>query len=260
MGLPGCRGTAQEQAIRTRGMKEEYILDDRELGRMRVSANPRARRFTFRCKDGALTCTVPPHTLAREVARAVEQMRPSLRRLLERGRCRSESALFTPGSRIDADSFTFRCIQADALKPGVREDAGGMTFLYPPGTDWASPHLQHWLTAAVEECLRRRARRLLLPRLAQLAKERGLTYSRASVRKTRSRWGSCSAQGSISLSIYLMLLPPTLRDYIMHHELTHLLEMNHGPRFHALLNQAVGGRSAELRQELRHHRTALCLQ
>ena len=57
-----------------------------------------------------------------------------------------------------------------------------------------------------------------------------------------------------------MTLPPHLRDFIMHHELTHLMEMNHGERFHALLNQALGGQEAALLREMKLYHPTLTLQ
>ena len=241
-------------------MNKERLLTDSTLGPIAIHEHARARRLTFRCKDGRLQCTVPPRMSLGEVARAVEGMRDRLTGLLQRGKARQDTSLFTPQSRIEADGFTFRCLQADGGKPRVREDAGGMTFLYPAGLDWAMPELQQWLTRVVEECLRRRAQRTLVPRLALLATQRGLHPGQVSIRKTKSRWGSCSSTGQIHLSLYLMLLPPHLRDFIMQHELTHLVEMNHGPRFHALLNQAVGGQEATLQQEMKRYTTALMLQ
>lgn len=241
-------------------MSEERTLTDDELGRILIHRSARARRITFRCKEGVLTCTTPPHTSTSQVARVVNEMRGRLRGLAQRGRDRHTASLFTPQSRIEAEGFTFSCLRDDGGKPRVREDARGMTFLYPGGLDWSSDGLQQWLTRVVEECLRRRATRTLIPRLLTLAGQRGLHVREATVRKTKSRWGSCSSKGDIHLSLYLMLLPPHLRDFIMQHELTHLLEMNHGPRFHALLNQAVAGQEEALQREMRQFHTTLTLQ
>ena len=105
------------------------------------------------------------------------------------------------------------------------------------------------------ELLRRQAQAELLPRLKKLAEARSLTFQSATIRKTRTRWGSCSAKGNISLSLYLMLVPTHLQDYVMQHELTHLLEMNHGPRFWLLLDEVCGGAARALRDELRHYKT-----
>lgn len=64
--------------------------------------------------------------------------------------------------------------------------------------------------------------------------------------------GTCSAKGVISLSYVLVFLPADLRDYIICHELAHLSEMNHSPRFHDLLNRYLDGREALLAAQLRN--------
>jgi len=58
------------------------------------------------------------------------------------------------------------------------------------------------------------------------------------VRNQRSRWGSCSASGTISLNWRLIQTPDSVRDYIIHHELVHLQEMNHSPRFWTRVEQS----------------------
>ena len=108
------------------------------------------------------------------------------------------------------------------------------------------------LTPRQIEGLRGQAKTILPPRLQALALSRGLCYQNVSIHNSRTRWGSCSSKGNISLSLYLMLLPPHLQDYVMQHELTHLVEMNHSSRFWALLDEATGGCSLQLRNELRH--------
>ncbi|MHB1707521.1 MAG: M48 family metallopeptidase [Acidithiobacillus sp.] len=75
----------------------------------------------------------------------------------------------------------------------------------------------------------------LFPLLATLAAETGLRYRNVSLRHQRSRWGSCSSRRSISLNAQLLFLPAPLVRHVLLHELCHLREMNHGPRFWALL-------------------------
>lgn len=111
---------------------------------------------------------------------------------------------------------------------------------------------QQQLTPQEIESLRRQAKLVLPPRLQALALARGLQFHKLSIHKSRTRWGSCSNKGNISLSLYLMLLPPHLQDYVMQHELTHLVEMNHSPRFWKLLDEATGNKAILYRKEMRN--------
>jgi predicted metal-dependent hydrolase len=85
--------------------------------------------------------------------------------------------------------------------------------------------------------LRRRAKRELPLRLARLARSSGLGYEGVSIRQQRTRWGSCSRQGSISLNAKLLLLPASAVDYVLLHELCHTVEMNHSERFWMLVEE-----------------------
>ncbi len=79
---------------------------------------------------------------------------------------------------------------------------------------------------------------------------------RVAVRDTRSRWGSCSSKGSLSFSWRLVLAPEAVIDYVVAHEVAHLVEMNHGPRFWRLVETLVP-EAAPQRAWLKRHRNRL---
>lgn len=106
---------------------------------------------------------------------------------------------------------------------------------------------------AQREELRRAAKEDLPPRIARIAAAKGLRYAGMTVRAARTKWGSCSGRNTISLSLYLMLLPEHLRDYVILHELCHTVHHDHSPRFHALVDRLTGGRERELAAELRRY-------
>ena len=105
-----------------------------------------------------------------------------------------------------------------------------------------------------EEELRKKAQSVLPFRLAALAKMYGFKYTDVKIRKSKTRWGSCSSKGVINLSIYLMLLPDHLIEYVLLHELCHTVQMNHSSAFWELLNKCTQNRASELRKEIRKYR------
>jgi predicted metal-dependent hydrolase len=104
----------------------------------------------------------------------------------------------------------------------------------------------------IEREWRARASRELPARLLELADAHGLHVRRVSVRNQRSRWGSCSRRGHICLNWRLAQMPPSIRDYVMVHELMHLKRMDHSPRFWKLVAEACPGYETA-RKWLREH-------
>lgn len=115
-------------------------------------------------------------------------------------------------------------------------------------------------TPAEIEALRQRAKAMLPPRVEELAQRFGFRYGRVTVRATRSKWGSCTAENNLSLSLWLMTLPSHLIDYVIIHELCHTVHHNHSPRFHALLDRCLGGREKALQKELRTCQTGCAVK
>lgn len=93
------------------------------------------------------------------------------------------------------------------------------------------------------------ARALALARLAYFNQLYGFSFGRLAIRNQKTRWGSCSKKGNLNFSYRIALLPPELADYIIVHELCHLGEFNHSPRFWALVERACPEHRA-LRKQL----------
>jgi predicted metal-dependent hydrolase len=85
---------------------------------------------------------------------------------------------------------------------------------------------------------RREARARLEEACAREADRLGVAYVRIRVADQRTRWGSCSRSGTLSFNWRLVLAPPSVLEYVVVHELCHLLEAGHGPRFWRLVAQA----------------------
>lgn len=98
------------------------------------------------------------------------------------------------------------------------------------------------------------ARRALIERLNEIAKTHDLHYAKVTIRKQKTRWGSCSTKNNISLNINLARLPEKLRDYVLLHELVHTRIKNHSKEFWAELDKAVGGNSRTLAKKVRNYK------
>lgn len=103
------------------------------------------------------------------------------------------------------------------------------------------------------EALRCAAKAELPARVAELARLHGFRYGRVTIRASRTKWGCCTGDNNLSLSLFLMNLPPHLRDFVLLHELCHTVHHDHSPRFHALLDRLTGGNEKLLSRELRSY-------
>lgn len=101
------------------------------------------------------------------------------------------------------------------------------------------------------ERLRTQAKEYLPGRVAEIASQFGFRYGRVTIRAARSKWGCCTSQGNLSLSLFLMLLPRHLQDYVIVHELCHTVHHNHSAKFHALVDRCLQGKEKEYIKELR---------
>lgn len=93
----------------------------------------------------------------------------------------------------------------------------------------------------------------LFSRLDYFSNKFNLPFNKAAFRCQKTKWGSCSSKNNINLNINMAYLPPHLQDYVLLHELCHTRHKNHSKKFWAELDKYVGGKSKELRKELKRY-------
>jgi hypothetical protein len=186
--------------------------------------NPRARRYLLRLQpDGTARVTIPRGGTPDVARQFVERHAVWLERQLQQLQTHpGKPAVWRIGTEIFLHGNRVR-IEAGLNGESQAVSFGGESVQVPdPAAD---------LRPAIEGHLRKLAARELPPRLLELAARHGLAVRRITVRNQKSRWGSCSRHGTISLNWRLIQTPAFVSDYICLHELMHLRQMNHSPGF-----------------------------
>jgi predicted metal-dependent hydrolase len=183
--------------------------------------NLRARRYLLRLReDGSARVTVPRGGSMAEAQHFAERNRAWLATQLQRHAARPAvsaqwllgSEIFLRGERVKLLTETNNLVRVgDELVK--------------------APNLVADLRPAVERHLWRLATKELPPKVIAFASQHQSPVRRITVRNQKSRWGSCSRRGTISLNWRLIQTPAFVQDYIVLHELMHLRQMNHSPKF-----------------------------
>jgi predicted metal-dependent hydrolase len=192
------------------------------------SARARNYRLTLR-RDGTAVATIPVRGSEREARRFVEEHREWLERARARQRHRPRAAeVWAVGTHV---------LWRGELREIRVAAAGEKPQVCLAADVFRVAQLEGDLRPTLEAHFARRARAELPARTWELSALTGMEIKHVSVRNQRSRWGSCSANGTISLNWRLVQTPDFVRDYIIFHELMHLREMNHSSRFWAQVEQ-----------------------
>jgi len=192
---------------------------------------PRARRYLLRLQpDGTVRLVIPRRGSRAEGIRFLERSEAWLLKQLSHWKKRNEARQpWTDGTR-----FLFR---GEAVVLSVENFRGNLQLRF---SDQAIPlpDIRPDYRDLVLGHLRRVAERELPVRTRELARVHGITISRVTVRAQKTRWGSCSARGTISLNWRLIQAPASVSDYLIIHELMHRREMNHSARYWKLVEEA----------------------
>lgn len=195
----------------------------------------RARRLSLRVSqlDGRVTLTLPKGVSEGDARRFVEEKAGWITGALAR---RGESVEILPGAVLPVEGRDRQVVtgtgRAARLLPG--------TIMVPEGREGpaAAALLKHMARDRLQAAVERYAGMVERP------------FGRMTLRDTRSRWGSCSAEGNLMFSWRLILAPREILDYVAAHEVAHLVHMDHSPAFWSVVGDIFPGYRAE-RQWLR---------
>lgn len=141
-------------------------------------------------------------------------------------------------------------------RPIGRLTKQGAIVTFPQAQELSSPEVQLVARSLALRVLRSQAEALLPIRLNELSNKYTLPYKTVSIKKLKSRWGSCDKESNIVLNLYLMQLPWECIDYVITHELTHTIVFDHGPKFWDAMASYLPN-TPILRKLMHNYRTAL---
>ncbi|MEO0361314.1 MAG: SprT family zinc-dependent metalloprotease [Pseudomonadota bacterium] len=213
-------------------MAETIRLNDPAV-EVSVRRSARARRLTLTVPQNGdpPRLSAPDHASAADLARFLDRQSDWLRGALIRA---PKPVPVVHGARLPVAGRMVEVSRARGPRraPRLEDDV-----LVVQGRGAPGPRIAAWL--------RERARAALLPVVEDCAAALGVDHGRLTMRDTKGRWGSCTSRGDLSFSWRLAMAPPAALDYVAAHEAAHLVEMNHGPRFWALVEELRPGWKAQ---------------
>jgi len=196
-----------------------------------VVFRPRARRYLLGLQpDGVARLVIPRRGSEAEGIRFLERSEAWLLKRVAQWQSRSRAR----EPWVDGTSFLFR---GEETGLRVEKGEGGLRLCFSEQIIPIARALPDYREAVLGH-LRRMAERELPARTRELALLHDIVVHRVTVRAQKTRWGSCSARGTISLNWRLIQAPPRVVDYLIIHELMHRREMNHSARYWKLVGKA----------------------
>ncbi len=206
----------------------EEIIDDLPTYQVRISH--RAKRMQLKVSPlGEVEVVLPKRISKKHVAPFVAQHQAWIKQTQKQMAALYPPEELLPGTlRFESTNQQWQLQYLEGKRARVAEIQNALK-VYSQDDEAARKALQQWLN--------RRASEVLIPWLHDVSDELGLTFKRAVIRAQRTRWGSCSSSGTISINRALLFMPAETVRYLFVHELCHTREMNHSPRYWALVER-----------------------
>ena len=161
--------------------------------------------------------------------------------------------VFTGDTEFKTRSHKLNIKLTDVDHPKAIVRGNKINVLVPKQYSISDKNVQKEIRRGIERAWRKEAKNYLPDRVMQLADKHNFKINRVSIQNAKTRWGSCSHNNNINLSLHLMRLPDYLIDYVILHELVHTKIKNHSSEFWQLLN-IVSGNAKKLDREVKDYK------
>ena len=233
------------------------VINHHRLGEIVVSQTFRARRISISLRPpSTVRLTVPYNIALSDAIKFLETKYDWIESGLAKFKQKYPDKIIEMPYSTRAHSLRYNPCNTAKISAQLTETE--FIVSYPMTIHFSDTQVQDITKCAIEMAWSDEAKKTLPPRVKSLAEEFNFKCGKITVRNTRSKWGSCSPQNDISLSIHLMHIPSHLVDYIILHELCHTIHKNHGEHFHGLLRSVTNGLHDTYRKELKIYSTRNC--
>lgn len=201
------------------------MILDSEFGRIKTRKSAFSKNLKISVGvDGVLTISAPAEVGDGFLRKFVDKNRSQIREMAQKY---ASENFYRDGQKIGQRHWlVFRKVKN--ASPRV-EICGNQILVFCDNLENIA--VQAEIRKVVAKVLRKEAKEYLPARVAILVRENGFEFEKLKFTHSKTRWGSCSSRGTISLNIALMNLPLRLIDYVIIHELCHTRQMNHSSRF-----------------------------
>ncbi len=229
------------------------MVIDTELGIIVFIRSERAKRIHVRILSTGLRVSLPSKATQEDALKFIQSVRSRLlkkKSKLETG-LQNSNILINENTRLQTLTFSVEAKSSERKNIHFSLKNNLLCIEFPSDANITDTQTQQHFWNGISYFLRKEAKRLLPDRTKQLADKFGFRFTDVKIQSSKTRWGSCSRSQSINLSLYLLLLPSHLIDYVILHELCHTKEMNHGVNFWIWMDRVTNNNSKNYRTELR---------
>jgi predicted metal-dependent hydrolase len=232
-------------------MKELFY---KEVGLVVFKKNARSRRITIRVKPNSpVTVTMPLRSSYKEAENVLADHFDWVLKQQVKMKKLEVNKLITLDNSFQVRNKTLMFLPSDSVDATLLISDNKIEIHLPRTWKIEEPSTQAVIQKAMVKALRTEAKAYLPQRTRTLASIKGIVINNIRIKNIKTRWGSCSTKKNINLSLYLMLLPDALIDYVIFHELAHIKHQNHSASFWNHLEKIYPGAKKLDKQMKNYH-------
>lgn len=236
----------------------EKVIELKEIGPVTFNKKNTCKNLRITVKADNLVKVTMPYGFSLETALQFVNAKKGWikKQILKNAAFKKEPSSFDESTVFNTNRHVLKIRKHENNTIKTSIDRNHINFFYPMHVDVNDARIQAAIKKAILITWQIEAREILPSLVAKLAAEHGIKYSSVKIRNNKTRWGSCSGSNNINLNIHLVRLPRHLCEYVIMHELTHIIHKNHGESFWKMLDKMTGN-ARGLDKELNSYRISV---